>query len=62
MTVTKKQVDVIDMNPGWEGSMVMLIEILINGNPEGQKYARGEMMRLARAMDQVIAERKAAGK
>ena len=36
----------------WAGTMPLLIELISNGTPEGHLYARGELMRLARAVDQ----------
>jgi len=36
----------------WMGTMPLLIELISNGTPEGHLYARGELMRLAKAVDQ----------
>jgi len=42
----------INLGPNdWASCMPLLIELISNGTPEGHLYARGELMRLARAMD-----------
>tara|TARA_R110002012_G_scaffold56774_1_gene145916 strand:+ start:82 stop:378 length:297 start_codon:yes stop_codon:yes gene_type:complete len=42
----------VNLGPNdWASCMPLLIELISNGKPEGHLYARGELMRLARAMD-----------
>ena len=36
----------------WMQTMPLLIELISNGTPEGHLYARGELMRLAKAVDE----------
>lgn len=35
----------------WEGTMPLLLELLANGGDKGAAYARGELLRLAKAVD-----------
>jgi len=49
----------IDITPNWEQSVGLLIAILADGSAEGRKMAREELLRLARGMDRVNAERAA---
>lgn len=47
----------IDMN--WENTMPSLIIILTNGTWEGKKFAKAELMRLAKFVDAQNAKNKA---
>jgi len=42
----------INVTPLWAGIMPALIAVLVDGNPEGQRMAREELMKLARQLDQ----------
>jgi len=36
----------------WMQTMPVLMELLTNGDPKGHLFARGELMRLAKAVDE----------
>jgi hypothetical protein len=44
-------VEYIDLTPSWSGIMPALIAALENGNDEGRRLARAELMRLAHITD-----------
>jgi len=47
----------INVTPLWAGIMPALIAVLVDGNPEGQRMAREELMKLARQLDQFNADK-----
>lgn len=49
----------VDVTPSWSAMMPALISMLIDGTPEAKNIAIEELARLARLMDQVIAQNKA---
>lgn len=52
----------IDLTPTWAGVMPLLMAVLESGSEEGKREAREELMRLAKAMDEVNEERKEANR
>lgn len=55
-----QMVEVIDMTPTWEATVRVLMHVLETpkASTEGKKAAREEILRLARAMDKIIADQK----
>jgi hypothetical protein len=48
-------VGVIDMTPTWRGTAKLLIVLLESGNPAAKKYAREEIERMGRILDDEVA-------
>ena len=49
-------VKTIDATPSWEGTMQQLIVLLEDGNFEGKKFAREEIIRAGQIIDGLIEE------
>lgn len=45
-------IETINLTPTRAGQMTILITLLENGNPEGKKYARAELMKIAAFLQQ----------
>lgn len=41
----------VDVTPTWQGILPLLIELLQNGNDAGQRTAREELAKMAKAAD-----------
>ena len=50
----------IDCTPTWEAVLPMLLLVLKDGTTEGQKIAKEELRRMARAADQAVSMQKEA--
>lgn len=50
----------VDITPTWEALIPVMIMLIESGSADGRKQAIGELTRLAKAMDETIAESKKA--
>tara|TARA_B100000287_G_C20605856_1_gene770034 strand:+ start:478 stop:672 length:195 start_codon:yes stop_codon:yes gene_type:complete len=49
-----EQKETIDITPTWEGTMKQLIVLLEDGNFEGKKFAREEILKAGKIIDNLI--------
>ena len=51
-----KRIEYVNVIPTWSGLLPTLLVLVTEGNPEGQKVAREELARMAKAADLAVAQ------